>query len=269
MNPIPLQSGIIYGPVRSRRLGLSLGLNASPINYKLCSFNCVYCQYGNTTVCITEATDRLNDFPTPDDFGRALETALRENKEIDNITFSGNGEPTLHPLFEELVDIARRLRERYSPEARLGVLSNSSTVSVENVFRALAKLDFKIMKFDAGSLETFRILDRPCKGVDYRDILNALQSLETVTLQTMFVSGKIQNIGDREIGQWMERVDEIRPINAQIYSLHRPPAESFLEEVPVGKLREIAVQTEDTTGVPVEVIVAASPYCNKIRKYWK
>ncbi len=142
-------------------------------------------------------------------------------------------------------------------------------MSVENVFRALAKLDFKIMKFDAGSLETFRILDRPCKGVDYRDILNALQSLETVTLQTMFVSGKIQNIGDREIGQWMERVDEIRPINAQIYSLHRPPAESFLEEVPVGKLREIAVQTEDTTGVPVEVIVAASPYCNKIRKYWK
>lgn len=269
MKPIPLQSGIIYGPVKSRRLGLSLGLNASPIGYKLCSFNCAYCQYGNTTVCTTEAADRLDDFPTPDDFGRALETALHENKEIDNITFSGNGEPTLHPQFEELVDIAKWMRERYFPEARLGILSNSSTASVENVFRALAKLDFRIMKLDVGSLETFKKLNRPCKGVDYRTILNNLQSLENVTLQTMFVGGKIQNIGNREIGQWIERVGEIGPMSVQIYSLHRPPVESFLKEVPVERLREIAVQTEETTGVPVEIIVAASPYRKKIRRSWK
>jgi len=269
MNPIPLQTGIIYGPVGSRRLGLSLGLNVSPINYKLCSFNCVYCQYGNTTVCTTEATDRLADFPSPDDFGRALETALSENKEIDNITFSGNGEPTLHPRFDELVDVAKQLRERYFPEARLGILSNSSTASVENVLRALAKLDFRIMKLDTGSLETFRKINRPSKGVDYRTLLNSLQSLKNVTLQTMFVGGKIQNIGDQEIEQWIERVGEIKPINAQIYSLHRPPAESFLQGVPVERLQEIALQTEETTGVPVEVIVAASPYHEKIRRYWK
>ena len=269
MKPIPLQSGIIYGPVRSRRLGMSLGLNASPISYKLCSFNCVYCQYGNTTVCTTEVADRLNDFPTPDGFGRALETALQENEEIDNITFSGNGEPTLHPRFEELVDIAKRLGERYFPQARLGILSNSSTMGLENVFRALAKLDFKIMKLDVGSLETFKKLNRPCKGIDYRTILNGLQSLENVTLQTMFIGGKIQNIGDREIGQWIERVGKIRPIKAQIYSLHRPPAESFLEEVPVKRLQAISVQAEKTNGVPMEVIVAASPYRRKIIRYWK
>ena len=142
MDTIPLQPGIIYGPVRSRRLGASLGLNISPTNYKLCSFNCVYCQYGWTDVCIMDTANRLGDLPTPDGFRKALESTLCENKEIDNITFSGNGEPTLHPQFEELVNIARQLKEEYFPKANIGVLSNSSTVNIEAVRRALASLDF-------------------------------------------------------------------------------------------------------------------------------
>ena len=269
MNPIPLQSGIIYGPVSSRRLRWSLGLNTSPTRHKLCSFNCVYCQYGWTTFCTIDTTNRLSDFPTPEDFGRALETALRENDEIDNITFSGNGEPTLHPQFEELVDIAKRLRDGYFPKARVGILSNSSTVGVEKVFRVLGKLDFRIMKLDAGAPETFRKINRPCKGVDYKAMLNGLQSLENVTLQTMFVGGKIPNIGERQIRAWIERVGEIKPMNAQIYSLHRPPAESSLHEVLGVRLQEIAAQTEEAAGVPVEVIVAASPYRRRTRRYWK
>ena len=262
-NGIPLHSEVIYGPVRSRRLGWSLGLNISPTSYKLCSFDCVYCQYGWTSICILDSAHRLDDLPTQDDFGKAFKSALREHKEIDNITFSGNGESTLHPQFEELVDIARQLKEEYSPKARLGVLSNSSTVSIENVRRALDKLDFRIMKLDAGGLETFRKINRPCRGVDYKNMLNSLHSLEKVTLQTMFVDGGIQNTGEREIGEWVEKVGQIEPINVQIYSLHRPPANSSLREVPVQKLREIAAQAEQTTGVPVEVIVAAFPYRTK------
>ncbi len=266
MQPIALQSGIVYGPVRSRRLGWSLGLNVLPIRYKLCSFNCVYCQYGWTTICTTDPTYRLGDFPTPNDFRGALESALRETREIDNITFSGNGEPTLHPQFEKLVDIAKQLRNRYFPKAKLCILSNSSTVSIEKVFRALAKLDSRIMKLDAGGLETFSKLNRPCRGVDYRTIVNGLRSLENVTLQTMFVDGKIQNIGDREIREWIERVGEIKPSKAQVYSLHRPSAEPSLHEVPAERLSAVAAQTEEATGVPVEVIVAASPYRKKIRR---
>lgn len=258
--PISLHAEIIYGPVRSRRLGRSLGLNVSPLNYKLCSFNCVYCQYGWTTVHTADAADRLNDLPAPDDFGEALESALRQHKEIDNITFSGNGEPTLYPQFEELVDIARQLKEEYFPEAKLGVLSNSSTVNTEKVRRALARLDFRIMKLDAGTLETFSKINRPCRGSDYGTTLNGLKSLDKVTLQTMFVDGSIRNTGNQEVSEWMERVGEIQPMNAQIYSLHRPPAESSLREVPAERLREIAAQTEEATGVAVEVIVAASPY---------
>ena len=265
MRTIPLQSGIIYGPVRSRRLGWSLGLNISPVSYKLCSFNCVYCQYGWTAICALDVGDRLEDLPKPIAFEEALERVLYEHKngEIDNITFSGNGEPTLHPQFAELVDIAKKLKEQYFPEAKLGVLSNSSAVIMAKVRRALTELDFRIMKLDAGNLETFRKVNRPCAGVDYQAILNNLKSLEDVTLQTMFIDGAIQNIGEREIKDWIERVGEIQPLKAQIYSLHRPAAASSLREVTAERLREIATQTEEATGVAVEVIVASSPYRRK------
>lgn len=255
MNTIPLHSGIIYGPVSSRRLGLSLGLNILPTSYKLCSFNCVYCQCGRTDVCTMDAAAKLGDFPTRDGFRKALESTLCENKKIDSITFSGNGEPTLHPQFEELVDIAKQLKEEHFPKAKLGVLSNSSTVSIEKVRRALGKLDFKIMKLDAGSLETFRRINRPGKEVDYRAIVNGLKSLEGVTLQTMFTDGTTQNIGEQEVTEWIERVSEIQPMKAQIYSLDRPPTEPSLRKVTAERLQEIAVQAEDATGVAVEVII--------------
>ena len=259
---IPLKSGIIYGPVNSRRLGRSLGLNLSPVRYKLCSFNCVYCQYGWTDVTTLDAARYEKDFPTADDFASTLERVLIEqnNEGIDNITFSGNGESTLHPQFAELVDIAGALKNKYCPAARIGVLTNSSAAAIEKVRTALKKLDFKVMKLDAGEIETFREINRPCPQVDYQTILESLKSMPNVTLQTMFVDGAYQNIDRRKIDSWVERVGEIKPIEAQIYSLHRPPAASSLREVPAEKLKEIAARVEGATGVSVEVIVAAAPY---------
>jgi len=119
------------------------------------------------------------------------------------------------------------------------------------------------MKLDAGDLETFVRVNRPCEGVDYWSILNGLKSLGEVTLQTMFVDGIIRNIGDQEVRQWIERVGEIQPLKVQIYSLHRLPAELFLRQVPVEKLSKIAVQTEKATGVLVEVISGHPPYRKK------
>jgi len=259
---IPLKSGIIYGPVRSRRLGRSLGLNVSPVSYKLCSFNCVYCQYGWTDVHTLDTKPYAGDFPTVDDFTSALERILIEQKSegIDNITFSGNGEPTLHPRFADLVDIAAELKKKYYPAARLGVLTNSSTVIMDKVHSALGRLDFRIMKLDAGNPETFREINRPCPQVDYQEILRYLKSMPNVTLQTMFVDGKFSNIGKQQLAAWIERVGEIKPIKAQIYSLHRPAAASLLKEVPAEKLGEIAARTEDAIGVSVEAVVATAPY---------
>lgn len=260
MSPIPLQSEIIYGPVRTRRLGWSLGLNICPIPFKLCSFNCVYCQYGWTQVRSMDMTSHAADIPTPDQFRQALEAALKRSDEIDNITFSGNGEATLHPQFPELVDIARALRDQHFPQANLGILSNSSMVNVESVRQALAKLDFRIMKLDAGSPEVFRRLNLPDKSVSYSAIVAGLKALANTTTQTLFIAGRVQNSGEKEVADWMERVGEIKPIKAQIYSLHRPPAAEFLEEVAEARLREIAAQTEKAIGVAVEVVVASQPY---------
>ncbi|MFC1938715.1 radical SAM protein [Chloroflexota bacterium] len=266
MKNIALQSGIIYGPVRSRRLGWSLGLNSSPVNYKLCSFNCVYCQYGWTPTHTMDIGYSSAGVPTPDDFAKELENTLIKCHEIqiDNITFSGNGEPTLHPEFEKLVDITKQLRDRYCPKANIAVLSNSSTVNNDMVRRALAKLDSRIMKLDAGTPETFKKINRPCHNdIDYDAIVNGLKSLKNVSLQTMFVDGAIQNTGNIEIDEWKDRVGEIQPIKVQIYSLHRPPAASGLLEVPRERLNEIATQTERATGVRIEVIVAQNPYSKR------
>jgi wyosine [tRNA(Phe)-imidazoG37] synthetase (radical SAM superfamily) len=222
----------------------------------------VYCQYGWTDVSTLDTVPYAKDFPTVEDFTSALERVLIEqhNEGIDNITFSGNGEPTLHPQFAKLVDIADELKEKYCPAARLGVLSNSSAVAMETVRVALEKLDFKIMKLDAGDVETFQEINRPCPQVEYQDILSGLKSMRNVTLQTMFVDGAFCNIGQRQVTAWTERVGEIKPEKAQIYSLHRPSAASSLKEVPAEKLKEIAARTENATGVGVEVIVAAAPY---------
>lgn len=260
MSPIPLQSEIIYGPVRTRRLGWSLGLNVCPIPYKLCSFNCAYCQYGWTAVRTADMTGREGDLPTPDQFHRELEAALKRSAEIDNITFSGNGEATLHPQFGELVDIARELRDKHFPKANLGILSNSSMVHVEKVRQALAKLDFRIMKLDAGNADVFHRINLPDKSVSYSAIVEGLKTLGKVALQTLFAAGRVQNSGEKEVADWIDRVGEIRPLKAQIYSLHRPPAAEFLEEVPEARLREIAEKTERTTSVTVEVVVAGQPY---------
>ena len=259
---LSLQKDVIYGPVDSRRLGRSLGINLSPVDYKICSFNCVYCQYGWTDVGTLDTKPYEKDFPPVEDFARVLEYMLAEHGDvgIDNITFSGNGEPTLHPRFTDLVDMAAALKEKHCPSARLGVLSNSSAVTIDKVRKALEKLDFRIMKLDAGDIETFNQINRPCPQVEYRDILAHLKSMPNVTLQTMFVDGTFCNIDDRQVSSWMKRVGEVKPVRAQIYSLHRPSATSALREVLAEKLMEIAVRTEDTTGVEVEVIVAAAPY---------
>lgn len=116
------------------------------------------------------------------------------------------------------------------------------------------------MKLDAGIIETFYKINRPCKGISYEAILSGLRSLEKVTLQTMFVAGNIQNTDDWDVKCWIERVSEIRPLKAQIYSLHRPPAEVHLQEVPIEILQGIAIQTQKMTGILVEVVVASSDY---------
>lgn len=257
LKAISLQTGIIYGPVRSRRLGLSLGINLLPEDYKLCSFNCVYCQYGWTPQPAVDAAHALKDLPRVGELAEALEKALktivRKRRQLDAITFSGNGEPTLHPDFPALVETARGLRDKYLPQTRLAVLSNSATVTRPEIRAALDRLDMRIMKLDAGSEEIIHQLNGPAPPFYLREIVTGLKDLKDVILQSLFVQGRITNADPDSVALWIESVREIRPLAVQIYTLDRVPADARIWKVNRPTLEWIASQARWRAGVKAEI----------------
>ena len=257
LKAISLQTGIIYGPLRSRRLGMSLGINLLPEDYKLCSFNCVYCQYGWTAEPTVDATHALKDLPRPDQVSDALEKALkaiaRKRQKLDAITFSGNGEPTMHPDFPEIVERAIGLRDKYLPHIKLAALSNSSTVTRPEIRSALDRLDLRIMKLDAGSEEIIHQLNGPAPPFYLKDIVTGLKDLKDVILQSLFVQGRITNADPDSIALWIESLREIHPALVQVYTLDRTPADSRISKVNRPTLEWIASQVRWRAGVKAEI----------------
>lgn len=253
MSPLELKSGIIYGPVESRRLGRSLGINLSPTSRKVCSFNCVYCHYGWTDFLTVDCSKLQNDLPEPDEVRDALEEALKQGIDLDYITFSGNGEPTLHPQFGEIVDLVVEIRNRHSPGKKIATLSNSSMLHKKEVLDALRKIDLSIMKLDCGNPQTFLRLNRPHGSIDYSEIVGNLKNMNGIVIQAMLVNGKLGNAKDEQVMDWIDRVAEIKPDSIQLYSLENPPAEESLSGVGKEKLELIAKRTQEETGVKVEI----------------
>jgi wyosine [tRNA(Phe)-imidazoG37] synthetase (radical SAM superfamily) len=212
------KAGIIYGPVPSRRLGLSLGINVLPFGQKYCTFDCAYCQYG-----WTERSPRQDDaFPPAADVLAAVEKALQAPAVVPAyLTFSGNGEPTTHPAFASIVEGVRALRDRLLPAAKLAVLSNSTCVSSANVREALARLDVRIMKLDAGTEPVFRRYSRPLTTCSLDEIVAGLTHLRDVTLQTLFAAGPGGNMEPAHVGAWIEKVVAIAPVAVQLHTLDR------------------------------------------------
>lgn len=254
---IVLQHGIIYGPVHSRRLGLSLGINLLPTEYKLCSFNCLYCQYGWTKQVTFAPGERLKDLPSVDAVAAAVEAALAElscaDRTIDAISICGNGEPTLYPALEKVIVDLKEIRDRYQPQARVAILSNSSTVGDPGVRAALELAEIKIMKFDAGSEEMFRQLNHPAAPVYMGEIVAGLKALKEIFLQSCFVQGRVTNADPDSVALWMEKVREIHPLGVQVYTLDREPADKRIEKVSLTTLRWIAYEVRWRAGVPAEV----------------
>lgn len=254
---LPLRTGIIYGPVESRRLGFSLGINLLPTTYKLCSFNCIYCQYGWTKKATMAPLDELKDLPRPEEVKSALEAALLQLSEsgqaVNSITICGNGEPTLYPNLLEVIETSKRLREQHQPQARLAILSNSSTVGNKTIRDALDLLDLKVMKFDAGSEEMFQQLNHPGGPIYMGEIVAGLKALKNIYLQSLFVQGRVTNADPDSVSLWVEKVRDIRPLGIQVYTLEREPADEKLEKVNLATLQWIANQVHWQAGVPADV----------------
>ena len=236
---IPLQQGIIYGPVNSRRLGRSLGVNIVSTKIKTCTFNCVYWQYGLQRIPDEYLTDH-HWYPST----RKIIDTLGEILPVLNpapayITFSGNGEATLHPDFPTIVNQVKQLREKYTPQAAVAILSNSSTVITEEIREALSCLDRKIMKLDCGDEETFKRYNQPLPGITLRDIIEGLKQMDNITIQALFAGGGAGNYSDDHIRRWVEKITEIAPADVQIYTLDRSYPSEFITPLSKEELLKI------------------------------
>ncbi len=247
---LPVQPAIVYGPVRSRRLGRSLGINLLPTSAKACTFDCVYCQYGWTPPQ-AEAPAR-SGLPTAGEVLAAVESALASLAEPPaSHPFAGNGEPTLHPAFAEIVRGVTGLRDRLAPSCRTAVLSNASRLDDPAVREALAALDARIMKLDAGTEETFRRYNRPFGSTTLASVLAGLAALGGVTVQALFAEGPAGNSEPGEIRSWIENVIALHPLAVQLYTLDRGcPCEAI---GPVGRrllgaIRDVLI----SAGIPAE-----------------
>jgi wyosine [tRNA(Phe)-imidazoG37] synthetase (radical SAM superfamily) len=254
---LELQGGIIYGPINSRRLGTSLGLNIMPASYKLCPFNCVYCHYGWTDVQALDLARRGEDLPSPQAVGAALAEALndltRRGERPDYVTFSGNGEPTAHPQFEKIVEAVRSARDGIIPDLKIALLSNSTGLDRADVREAIGRVDLPIMKLDAGTEELFAKINRPVRSITLGQIVSGLKRLKDFDTQTVFMRGSVDNATDQAVSSWIELIGQIRPVEAQIYTVDRWPADPDLEKVDKPRLHQIAELTREKTGVQVVV----------------
>lgn len=250
MSGIPLQPGIIYGPILSRRLGRSLGINLSSTDHKVCSLNCVYCQYGPAKPVLTTDGDEV--FPSVSEVLLHVEKALNKPRTIEYLTFSGNGEPTLHPDFPEIVQGVKSLRDELRPEAKMAVLSNSSGVTRPSIVSTLKLLDAPMMKLDAGDDQTFKAINRPAPSLEFRDIVDGLKKIPNLIIQSLLVDGEISNVRGSSYQAWVELLAELCPREIHIYSIDRPTAEKGVNSVPPKALQEIASNLRNNHDLPVK-----------------
>jgi wyosine [tRNA(Phe)-imidazoG37] synthetase (radical SAM superfamily) len=249
MSSIPLQKNIIYGPVLSRRLGRSLGINLLPTDHKACSFDCIYCQYG----CTTEHTisPNLAGLPSLSDVLSAVEKALKKPRSIDYLTFSGNGEPTLHPDFPEIVSEVKKLKDRMRPDVKLALLSNSSRVMLPNINKALSLIDEPMMKLDAGDEVTFRSINHPPGNLKLSDILSGLCYVENLMIQSVLVDGEVSNSRGAAYENWIAALIQLHPIKVYIYSLERPTAKDHVTPLSPRRLQSIKADLQSRSALDV------------------
>jgi len=252
-----LSDGVTYGPVKSRRLGSSLGVNILPFGVKVCSFNCNYCQCGWTTDTVDPAALAKYRFPSPREVGDGLRKTLQELKSrsetLDCITLAGNGEPTLHPDFLAVVKEILSVRDEVMPGVRVDILSNAAHLDRAAVVEGLNLLDARYMKLDAGSEGQFLNMNSPVTEVGIWDVVKQLPKLKDFTVQAMFTHGRRDNTDSKSVIDWINVVKRVKPRSVQIYSVDRYPADKKITKVDRGLLDEIAQALTEQTGIPAEV----------------
>jgi len=238
---------IVFGPVRSRRLGVSLGINLLPAGRKVCNFNCIYCECGWTGTSEVSGKELPTRKEVFDALDRKLSAMKKKNERPDVITYAGNGEPTLHPQFPGIIDDSIMLRDKYFPDARIAVLSNSTAVSKPEIRAALLKVDQNILKLDSAFDLTVQIHNQPGVNVKVCELIKNLEGFKGhLIVQTLFLRGtykgrKIDNTTKEELDAWLKALEIIKPAEVMVYTISRDtPHGGDLAKVPPAELRHIA-----------------------------
>lgn len=229
---------IVFGPVNSRRFGISLGMNLLPVSFKYCTFNCIYCECGWNE----KHTIKKGKLPNRSEIYNALQSRLigllEQKITPDNITFAGNGEPTIHPEFGGIIYDTLALRDSYLPNTKITVLSNASLIHKKRVFDGLNKVDNNVLKLDTAKEETFKLLNQPAAGIKLSSIIQNIKKFSgNQVIQTLFVRGNyngrvVDNTTADEIDAWIKVIRDIQPKYVMIYPIDR--------ETPVGGLQKIS-----------------------------
>jgi wyosine [tRNA(Phe)-imidazoG37] synthetase (radical SAM superfamily) len=242
-----LFENVIFGPIRSRRLGISLGINLLSLDQKLCNFECIYCE------CGWKGNGRKS-FNPKDEVIELLSSKLQQmhsaGEHLDVMTFAGNGEPTTHPHFAEIIDATCKARDQYFPEAKIAVLSNATMIDRPEIREALLKVDDNILKLDSAFEQTVQLINQPHKGYSVARTVEMMQKFEgKMILQTMFLLGTyegvvVDNTTEEEVSAWLELVKKISPRKVMIYTIDRDTPAQDLHKVSVEDLKQIASRVE-------------------------
>lgn len=236
---------IVFGPIHSRRLGISLGVNLLPVKRKVCNFNCIYCECG-----LNNEQDNNDPMPSRKQVYEALERTLKrmvQNEEsLDVITFAGNGEPTIHREFATIIDDTITLRDIYFPKTQVSVLSNATMLHIPAVVSALNKVDQNILKLDAGTELTIKKVNQPVGEFEMGKLIQQLAAFEgRIIIQTLFVRGEvngvnIDNTSEVDLQAWETAIANIKPKKVMIYTIARDTPYGGLQKVPGSELKSIA-----------------------------
>ena len=241
---------IIFGPVKSRRLGNSLGINLLPTDFKICNFNCIYCECGWTLL-----KNKKFQFINAEDYSGLVSKELKRisenNIQVDTITFAGNGEPTMHPDFDKIIEITIRNRDIYFPKAKIAVLSNSTLIGKSKVFEALQKIELNILKLDSGIFNTIKILNGPPANFTLEKLTENLKQFKgNFIMQTMFIRGEyngktVDNTSETEIEKWLDIVKTTKPKLVMIYTIRRDTPVNTLFPVQEEELKRISILVKE------------------------
>lgn len=239
----------VFGPIKSRRLGISLGINLLPTNSKLCNYNCLYCECGwnpeHKQATVLPKAEEVNQL-----LRQKLASLKTENIRPDVMTFAGNGEPSLHPQFLEIVKNTIALRNEFFPTCRVAVLSNASRSGNSDVFKALQLVDDPILKFDAGSERIYQLINQPVKGLSLQKIFQNLEKFNgDFIMQSLFLRGEVNgvyfdNSAEPEFSAWLDAVKLLRPRKVMLYSLDRDTPHPDLIKLSKPELEDLAAHLQ-------------------------